>query len=235
MTTLLNAENTGLTTTFKELHEWEACKPSYKKLAKKLGGIKTYGQNTPIKLSQILDICGLDDCFWVLERATLNKNYTREIRLLGCDRAERVLPIFESEHPEDLRPRHAIETARRYAIGDASKEELRAAGWDANRAAGAVRVAAWVATRAAWAAGDAEGALRAAWAADWDPLAAAGAVRAARTAAGAAVWDTAWAAAEAAGDAARAAAWDAEYTAQTQMLRDVLLKLECTPSKEDKK
>ena len=207
-------------TTFKELHDWNACKPSYKKLAKKLGGIKTYGQNTPIKLSQILDICGLDDCFWVLERATLNKNYTREIRLLGCDRAERVLPIFESEHPEDLRPRHAIETARRYAIGDASKEELRAAGWEAARAAG------WDAAGAA----GAVRALRAAWAADWDPLAAAGAVRAARTATRDAAWD---ATRDAAWDAARTAAWDAECPAQTQMLRDVLLRLERIPPAEE--
>ena len=190
MTTLLNAENAGLTTTFNELHEWRACKPSYKKLAKELGGIKAYGRTTPIKLSQVLDICGFDDCFWVLEKVTLNKSQIREIRLLGCDFAVRVLPVFECVYPDDLRPRQAIEAAQRYARNEIGREELTLA-------------------RAAWAAGDA------AWAA----------ARAAARAAG----DAARAAARAAGDAAWAAAWaagDAERAAQTQMLRDVLLKLE---------
>jgi len=164
-------ETTALTTTFKELHGWRACKPSYKKLAKELGGIKAYGQDTPIKLSQILDICGIDDCFWVLERKPLNTIYVREIRLFGCDCAERVLHIFESEHPNDHRPRQAIEAAQRYARNEIGREELTLA-------------------RAAWAAGDA-------------------------------AWAAARAAARAAGDAG-----DAERAAQTQMLRDVLLKLE---------
>ena len=199
MTTLLNAENAGLTTTFNELHEWRACKPSYKKLAKELGGIKAYGRTTPIKLSQVLDICGFDDCFWVLERKPLNTIYVREIRLFGCDCAERVLHIFESEHPNDHRPRQAIEAAQRYARNEIGREELTLA-----RDARAARAAA----------GDA-----------WD--AAKAAAGAARDAARAAVW-AAWAArtAGAAAGAARAAAGAAEIATQTQMLRDVLLKLE---------
>ena len=170
-------ETTALTTTFKELHGWRACKPSYKTLAKELGGIESYGKNTPIKLSQILDICGIDDCFWVLERKTLNTIYVREIRLFGCDCAERVLHIFESEHPNDHRPRQAIEAAQRYARNEIGREELTLA-WDAALDAGD--------------AGDAWAARAAAWAA--------------------------W--------AARAAARDAEIATQTQMLRNVLLKLE---------
>jgi len=179
-------ETTALTTTFKELHGWRACKPSYKTLAKELGGIESYGKNTPIKLSQILDICGIDDCFWVLERKTLNTIYVREIRLFGCDCAERVLHIFESEHPNDHRPRQAIEAGRQHARNEIGREELTLA-WDA-------------ASDAAWAA---------------------------RAAASDAAWAAAWAA-----WAARAAARDAEIATQTQMLRDVLLKLECTPPTE---
>ena len=182
----------ALTTTLKELHDWGACKPSYRKAAKALGGIRTYGRTTPIKLSQILDICGIDDFFWVLRHAALNQDYERELRLLACDYAERVLSIFESKYPSDHRPRRAIATARRYAIGDASKEELASA-------------------------------KDAAWAAAWDAWTAAKDVAEA----------AAWAAAEDARNAiwvAAKAAWPAgppdERTVQTQMLRDVLLKLE---------
>jgi hypothetical protein len=66
-------------------------------------------------------------------------------RLFACDCAEHVLPIFEKECPEDKRPRQAIETARKFANGQATSEELSAA-WDAAWAA------AWAASAAAWAA-----------------------------------------------------------------------------------
>ena len=44
----------------------------------------------------------------------------RNLRLFACDVAEDVLPAFESECPNDLRPRTAIEVARRYALGEAT-------------------------------------------------------------------------------------------------------------------
>ena len=80
----------------------------------------------------------------------------RTARLFACDCAEKVLPLFEKENPNDLRVRECIEVARRFANGEASEDE-RDATRDAARAAG---VAAWVATGdagvAAWvAAGDA--------------------------------------------------------------------------------
>jgi len=105
-----------------------------------------------------------------------------------------VLPIYEKAYPDDNRPRKAIEIARRFANGEATKNELAAARAAAWAAAGA---AAWAAARAAaWDAAEA-----AAWAAAWD---AAGA--AAWAAAGAAAWAAAGAAAwNAAGDAARGA------------------------------
>ena len=110
----------------------------------------------------------------------------RTARIFVCDCAERVLPIFEREYPNEKAPRNAIETARRFADGKATSDELAAAR-DAARAA--ARDAAWDAARGA--AGDA------AWAA-----------------AGDAAWGAAWAAAWAVARAvARDAAWDAALAA----------------------
>ena len=78
----------------------------------------------------------------------------RTARLFAADCAERVLPIYERQQPVDERPRRAIEVARRFANGDATRDELNAAGdaaWAAARdaARAAARAAAW---DAAWAA-----------------------------------------------------------------------------------
>jgi len=198
-------------TTFKELHDWNACKPSYKKLGKALGGIRNYGRNTPIKLSQILDICGLDDTFWVLMRLKLINECMQDLQLFACDCAERALPIFEASFPDDKRPRDAINTARRYIAGGAPESEFRVA-----------EAAAWAAARAvSWAARTAADA--AAEAASW-------AARAARTDGTAAD----------AADAARTATWAAgdacaaEYAAQTEMLNKILRKWERTPPTEER-
>jgi hypothetical protein len=95
----------------------------------------------------------------------------RTLRLFACRVAEDVLPIYEREYPDDDRPRKAIETARRYANGEATDSELaaaraaaRAAAWAVRAAAGAVRDAAWAAAGAA--ADAAWAAANAAWAAD---------------------------------------------------------------------
>jgi len=72
----------------------------------------------------------------------------RTQRVFACDCAERALGIFERACPDDNRPRNVIETARRYARGEATLDELVAAGAAARAAAGA---AAWAAARnAAW-------------------------------------------------------------------------------------
>ena len=86
----------------------------------------------------------------------------RTQRLFACDCADRVLPIFERKYPDDARPRLSIETARRYAAGESTKEKLTAAwyaaraaawgaAWDAASAAAsdAASDAAWYAARAA--------------------------------------------------------------------------------------
>ena len=53
----------------------------------------------------------------------------------ACRCAGRVLPRFESERPGDLRPRKAIETARRWALGKAALGEVRASAFAAHAAA----------------------------------------------------------------------------------------------------
>lgn len=74
------------------------------------------------------------------------ETYTpRTLRLLACDYAEHVLPLWERVYPSDLRPRQVIETARRFVNGVATREELRFA-------ADAAAVAAYAATEAAYAA-----------------------------------------------------------------------------------
>ena len=81
---------------------------------------------------------------------------------IACLCAEHVLPVFEKSHPNDKRPRQAIEAARNY-ISNGSGTAARAA--TARAAAGA---AAWA---AAWAA--ASDAALAALAAAWDAAGAA--------------------------------------------------------------
>ena len=77
----------------------------------------------------------------------------RNARLFACDCAEHVLHLYEHAYPGDDRPRLAIETARAYANGKATEDELSAAR-DAARAAAmaaAMAAAAWAAARvAAW-------------------------------------------------------------------------------------
>lgn len=135
-------------TTFRKLHEAGACTERYRFLAKALGGIKTYGKDTPITLLQILDINGLDDALWALRACDDAEVFSR---LLACDYAEHVLHLFEAQCPGDDRPHKTIEVARRYARGEATKEELAVASdraaWYAARDAGYAGYAAWAAER----------------------------------------------------------------------------------------
>lgn len=68
-------------------------------------------------------------------------NIERQLRLFGCDCAERVLYIWE-KHSNDERPRQAITIARAYANGKATDEQL-AAAWDADWAAAEAAEVKW--------------------------------------------------------------------------------------------
>jgi len=189
-----------LNTTFRKLKEAGACISSYRKLAKALFSVRTYGRDTLIPLDKILEVCGFKDTLWSL-RATVEDS-DKFNRLLACDYAEHVLHIYEERYPDDNRPRTAIDVARRYANGEATKEELEIAS-----------AIAWSATRTT--AGDvvASGAANAASAA-----AASGAANAASAAS-----DAASAASDAAWSAVRAANVAAEEEWQRQRLSEMLI------------
>ena len=85
----------------------------------------------------------------------------RTARLFACDCAEHVLHNYKEKYPLDMRPEEAIETARRFAEGEATQKEL-ATAWDAAWAA------AWAAARDAARAAAWDAARAAARAADWD-------------------------------------------------------------------
>lgn len=48
----------------------------------------------------------------------------RVARLLACDYADSVLPLYEAEYPEDERPRRILSVAQRYAWGRAEEDEF---------------------------------------------------------------------------------------------------------------
>jgi len=133
-----------LHTTFHELQEKGACTDGYKKLAKSMGGVRSYGKNEPIPLDKVLQSNGLSDTIWSF-RATLEPSGNLLIEFACCC-AEHVLHIFEEAYPDDKRPRLAIVAAKRFL-----SEKNPAAG---AAASAATWVAAWAAIwDAAWAAG----------------------------------------------------------------------------------
>lgn len=75
------------------------------------------------------------------------------LALWAASCAEHVLPLFESERPEDPRPRAAIEHARAWVRGEVGMMQARASGGRAMGAArdlrGAPRFAAYAAGQAA--------------------------------------------------------------------------------------
>lgn len=142
-----------------------------------------------VTLSQLLESNGWDDMWWyILEAYTsFSQKQKDDLNLLGCDWAEAVLTNFESEHPEDLRPRLAINASRDCINGSIGLDKMSDA-WAAARSAArsAVRSSARSAAESA------------AWAAAW---------LATEPAAGAAAW---LAAMSAAGSAARSSAESAQ-------------------------
>lgn len=83
---------------------------------------------------------------------TLMDRDHRLLALWAASCAEHVLHLFESAHPEDPRPRQAIEHARAWARGEVKMTESRAAG---GHAMGAARDKQGAARHAAYAAGQA--------------------------------------------------------------------------------
>jgi len=83
---------------------------------------------------------------------TLTDSDHQLLALWAAACAEHVLPLFESAHPGDPRPRQAIEHARAWVRGEVKMMESRAAG---GHAMGAARDKRGAARHAAYAAGQA--------------------------------------------------------------------------------
>ena len=111
-----------LTTTLAEIKARSPDEDTWKRLLNGLG--VTRANKKPLPLERILEICGLDEALWVLRAF---KGHDNAIRLFACYCARYALHTFERKFPDDKRPREAIETAERFARGQATLEELNAA------------------------------------------------------------------------------------------------------------
>jgi hypothetical protein len=105
------------------------------KLLELLGNRKSVKASTILKSS-----IPLKDKYWFF---CYNVFSPKENKQIAIATAEAVLPLFEEKHPEDLRPRKAIEAAKGYLEGSVSLEELQAA-----RKAAAAAYAAYAAAYA---------------------------------------------------------------------------------------
>lgn len=65
----------------------------------------------------------------------LSQAELRDVAGYAAACARTALNLFEDEHPQDLRPREAIETAEAFAVGGKRVAALRTAAWAAHRAA----------------------------------------------------------------------------------------------------
>jgi hypothetical protein len=141
-----------LTTTLQRIKDAHACADGYRKLAKHLGGRESYGRDTEINLLTVLDSNGVQDMLWCL-RCTVEDS-RRTAAQLAIEFATESLPLFEKRHPNDLRPRQAIEAACGHLAGTVTLEELAKARLAADYAAYAPATAAiaTAATAAAYAA-----------------------------------------------------------------------------------
>jgi hypothetical protein len=171
------------TTTFARIKAGGPCEARYKRALRKAGGLRKYGENTPITVRQIVKAMGLNDALWCLR--TMPEHSARW-RLFAVACARRVQHLMT-----DQRSLAALDVAERHARGLATDAELdaaRTAAWDA--AWDAARTAARSAGRAAQTAAAAAGATAAG--------AAAGAAEDAAGAAEAAAWaaEREWQAAE---------------------------------------
>ena len=195
-----------ITITLNQVYSHHPCHEEWTKLLTAQG--KSAPDDMPFPLSSLLDSNGLADTLWALRCLPEHDALWRKYAVWCARQVEHLMT--------DERSRTALDVAWRYACGEATEGELRAA-W----------AAAWAAARAARDA--ARAAARAARDAAWAAARTAGADAAARTAgADAAAWAARDAARGAGADAAAmaagadAAAWAAAWAAQTGKLREIL-------------
>ena len=101
-------------------------------------------------MKEILYAGRRDSRFVTIRRGgTLNDSQHRLLAAWAADCAEHVLNYFYSQHPDDDRPRHAIEQAYAWSRGEISMTQAREAAYAAHDAAKAAAGAAHDAARAA--------------------------------------------------------------------------------------
>jgi hypothetical protein len=113
--------------------------PDYEKI-KEVVAKNSHGPNTLIPLTVVLDALGLYAALWALrwvpQAEVAERN--RIARLFAADCAERVLPLFEHEFPDEKWPRRTIEAARWFAGKPANRgfykdrEAVREEAWEAS-------------------------------------------------------------------------------------------------------
>jgi hypothetical protein len=150
-----------LDTSFSLLRKHGACPEGYRKLARYLGDVDTYGEDRPIPIAVILESNGVADALWSLRACTDEKAAADVARRLAIQFARDVLPIFEKRYPNDDRPRKAIDAAEDFLAGKIDAEALLKARRHAAYAA-AYAAAAYAAAAAAYAAAYADAAYAAA-------------------------------------------------------------------------
>ena len=131
------ADTYDQTLTLNMIRAHSPCEDGWSKLLKGLG--KTRADDDPLTISRVYEINGFDDALWCL-CALPNDRLSRHFQA-WC--AEQVLPIFEREHPKDMRVRDQIAMLRNDAASDEDRDAARAAAW------AAAWDAAWDAARAA--------------------------------------------------------------------------------------
>ncbi len=109
-----------LFTTRQLLHKNYACTKRFRHFFRRYHRVD---ENELIPLIDVLERNGLDDALWCLRATTVPcESFAR---LFAADCAEHVLPLFETNFPDNPAPRRAIEVARQLARGEATGQECR--------------------------------------------------------------------------------------------------------------
>jgi len=127
-----------LTTTLNKIRASSPCTSGWKKLLSHLG--TDFNPDAEINLLTVLESNCVTDMLWA--RSATEQDSKRIASQLAIEFAEQSLPIFENRHPEDQRPRRAIQAARDYLDGKIDLEALREARVHAAAAAAAADDAA---------------------------------------------------------------------------------------------
>ena len=118
-----------ITTSFELARQAGACQESYRKYAKHIGGIKKFGESTPIDVVDVLDVLGLRDTLWVLSYAVpqaQREGVNKLLRLFSCECAEHTLKNYENaESAARSAARWAAESAARLAEKEWQIQKLR--------------------------------------------------------------------------------------------------------------